>query len=84
MRHKLNSDKTPVELTPLPIVEGVDTIKKKSTLLQAIPYNPKELKFQFDDSGYRHDSTEMLPAGILVFKYPPTQINTLISPRIDK
>ena len=32
----MNSDKTPVDLTPLPIVEGVDTIKKKSTLLQVI------------------------------------------------
>ena len=30
----MNSDKAPVDLTPLPIVEGVDTIKKKSTLLQ--------------------------------------------------
>ena len=41
MRHKLNSDKTPVDLTPLPIVEGVDTIKKKSTLLQVISITKK-------------------------------------------
>ena len=34
MRHKLNSCQTPTELAPLPMVEGVETIRKRSTLLQ--------------------------------------------------
>ena len=83
MRHKLNSDKTPAELTPLPIVEGVDTIKKKSTLLQVIPSHKKPT-YWYNVSGYRYNTTEMLPAGILLLWLSSHQINTLISFQIDK
>ena len=83
MRHKLNSDKTPAELTPLPIVEGVDTIKKKSTLLQVIPSHKKPT-YWYNVSGYRYDTTEMLPAGILLLWLSSHQINTLIFLPIDK
>jgi len=50
VRHKLNSDKTPVDLTPLPIVEGVDTIKKKSTLLQVIDTTLLKCYLQTNDA----------------------------------
>jgi len=50
VRHKLNSCQTPMELAPLPMVEGVETIRKRSTLLQVIDTTLLKCYLQTNDA----------------------------------